>query len=203
MATNSQIAFNPQGNTVVVAAAHCADWRAGSCRYGQPARAVPRRERRQRHRSPRRRRYGCCGPGQRCGCHRRQPGCWRPTGAWRGGDPALQRRGVLLGQSQRGHDHLHHAWRRPVTPKTARGPVRWFLRTTGYAGICLPPVGIYILAEHLYSDRLIRHEQAHWRQWQRMGTIRFYTAYLWGLLRHGYRNHPMEIEARGEEDGAR
>jgi hypothetical protein len=66
----------------------------------------------------------------------------------------------------------------------------------------LPPVGIYILAEHLYSDRLIRHEQAHWRQWQRMGTIRFYTEYLWGLLRHGYRNHPMEIEARGEEDGA-
>jgi hypothetical protein len=62
--------------------------------------------------------------------------------------------------------------------------------------------GIYILAEHLYSDRLIRHEQAHWRQWQRMGTIRFYTEYLWGLLRHGYRNHPMEIEARGEEDGA-
>jgi hypothetical protein len=90
-----------------------------------------------------------------------------------------------------------------VTPKTARGPVRWWLRLTGYAGICLPPVGIYILAEHLYSDRLIRHEQAHWRQWQRMGTIRFYTAYLWGLLRHGYRNHPMEIEARGEEDGAR
>jgi hypothetical protein len=86
-----------------------------------------------------------------------------------------------------------------VTPKTARGPVRWWLRLTGYAGIALPPVGIYILAEHLYSDRLIRHEQAHWAQWQRMGTIRFYTAYLWGLLRHGYRNHPMEIEAREAE----
>ena len=60
-----------------------------------------------------------------------------------------------------------------MTPKTARGPVRWWLRLTGYAGIALPPVGIYILAEHLYSDRLIRHERAHWAQWQRMGTFAF------------------------------
>ena len=86
-----------------------------------------------------------------------------------------------------------------MTPRPARGPIRWFLRRTGYAGICLPPVGIYILAEHMYSDRLIRHEQAHWRQWQRMGTIRFYAAYLWGLVRYGYRDHPMEIEARAAE----
>jgi hypothetical protein len=90
-----------------------------------------------------------------------------------------------------------------MTPRPAPHIIRWWLRLTGYAGICLAPWGIYILAEHLYSDRLIRHEQAHWRQWQRMGTIRFYAAYLCGLLRHGYRNHPMEIEARGEEDGAR
>jgi hypothetical protein len=59
-----------------------------------------------------------------------------------------------------------------VTPRPAPHIIRWFLCTTGYAGICLPPVGIYILAEHLYSDRLIRHERAHWAQWQRMGTIR-------------------------------
>ena len=87
-----------------------------------------------------------------------------------------------------------------MTPRPARGPIRWFLRTTGYAGICLPPVGIYILAEHLHSQRLIRHEQAHWRQWQRMGTIRFYAAYLWGLVRHGYQNHPLELEARAAEN---
>ena len=86
-----------------------------------------------------------------------------------------------------------------MTPRPARGPIRWFLRRTGYAGICLPPVGIYILAEHMYSDRLIRHEQAHWRQWQRMGTIRFYAAYLWGLVRYGYQNHPLELEARAAE----
>ena len=87
-----------------------------------------------------------------------------------------------------------------MNPKPARGPVRWFLRRTGYAGICLPPVGIYILAEHRYSDRLVRHEQAHWRQWQRMGTIRFYASYLWGLVRYGYQNHPLELEARAAEN---
>ena len=86
-----------------------------------------------------------------------------------------------------------------MTPRSAPHIIRWFLRTTGYAGICLPPVGIYILAEHMYSDRLIQHEQAHWRQWQRLGTIRFYAAYLWGLVRYGYRDHPMEIEARAAE----
>ena len=87
-----------------------------------------------------------------------------------------------------------------MTPRPAPHIVRWFLRRTGYAGICLPPAGIYILAEHLYSDRLTRHEQAHWRQWQRMGTIRFYAAYLLGLVRYGYQNHPLELEARAAEN---
>ena len=86
-----------------------------------------------------------------------------------------------------------------MQPRPARHLIRWFLRTFGYHGICLPPAGIFILAEHLYSDRLIRHERAHWAQWQRMGTIKFYAAYLWGLIRHGYRNHPMELEARAAE----
>lgn len=86
-----------------------------------------------------------------------------------------------------------------MTPRPAPHIIRWFLRTTGFAGICLPPVGIFILAEHLTSQRLIRHEQQHWRQWQRMGAIGFYAAYLWGLLRYGYRNHPMEQEARVAE----
>ena len=87
-----------------------------------------------------------------------------------------------------------------MTPRPPPHVIRWFLRRTGYAGICLPPVAIYILAEHLHSQRLIRHEQAHWRQWQRMGTIRFYAAYLWGLVRYGYQNHPLELEARAAEN---
>ena len=86
-----------------------------------------------------------------------------------------------------------------MTPHPAPHIIRWFLRTTGYAGICLPPVGIYILAEHLHSQRLIRHEQAHWKQWQRMGTVRYYATYVWQVLRYGYHNAPMEIEARAAE----
>ena len=86
-----------------------------------------------------------------------------------------------------------------MTPKPASHIIAWVLRTTGYAGICLAPWGIYILAEHMYSDRLIRHEQAHWQQWQRMGAVRYYAAYIWQVLRHGYRNAPMEIEARAAE----
>ena len=34
-----------------------------------------------------------------------------------------------------------------MTPRPAPHLIRWFLRTTGYAGICLAPLGIYILAE--------------------------------------------------------
>lgn len=86
-----------------------------------------------------------------------------------------------------------------MTPRPAPHIIRWFLRTTGYAGIALPPVGIYILAEHLHSQRLIRHEQAHWRQWQRMGTLAFYLTYVWQVLRYSYYNAPMEIEARAAE----
>jgi hypothetical protein len=82
--------------------------------------------------------------------------------------------------------------------KPAKGPVRWWLKLTGFAGITLPPFGIYILAERLTDADLIRHERVHWTQYQRMGAINFYLTYLWQMLRYGYWNSPMEREARGE-----
>lgn len=82
--------------------------------------------------------------------------------------------------------------------KPAKGPVRWWLKLTGFAGITLPPFGIYILAERLTDSDLIRHERVHWAQYQRMGAIKFYLTYLWQMLRYGYWNSPMEREARGE-----
>lgn len=85
-----------------------------------------------------------------------------------------------------------------MTPKPARGLIAWALRRTGFAGVALAPFGIYILPEHMYSDSLIWHEQAHWRQWQRMGTVKYYATYAYQLLKYGYRNAPMEREARGE-----
>jgi hypothetical protein len=32
-----------------------------------------------------------------------------------------------------------------------------------------------------------------------MGTVRYYATYIWQVLRYGYRNAPMEIEARAAE----
>lgn len=85
--------------------------------------------------------------------------------------------------------------------KTARSPLRWYLKAVGFAGITLPPFGVYILAERLDDEPLRRHEMAHWQQAKDMGTLKFYAKYLWLLMRHGYWNHPMEIEARAAEVG--
>lgn len=89
-----------------------------------------------------------------------------------------------------------------MAPKPARHVVRLWLHLWGFHGITLPPLGMFILAERLGDARLVRHELAHWAQYERMGALRFYAAYLWGLLRHGYRNHPMELEARAAEQQA-
>ena len=90
-----------------------------------------------------------------------------------------------------------------MQPKIARHLIRWMLRATGFAGVTLPPFGIYILAERMQDEGLIRHEQAHWEQYERMGAIRFYVTYLWLTIRHGYWNNPMEVEARAAQNGPR
>ena len=88
-----------------------------------------------------------------------------------------------------------------MQPKPARGLIGWVLKRTGFHGVALAPWGIYILPAAMHSQRLIRHEQAHWRQWQRMGTVRYYATYLWQIVRYGYENAPMEVEARAAENG--
>ena len=88
-----------------------------------------------------------------------------------------------------------------MTPKPARHLIRWFLRATGFAGVTLPPAGIYILAERMQDEGLIRHEQAHWEQYKRMGFLKFYSLYLWYSLKYGYWNNPMEVEARKAQKG--
>lgn len=87
--------------------------------------------------------------------------------------------------------------------RTARGPIRWYLKAVGFAGITLPPFGVYIVAERIDDETLRRHEMAHWGQAQSMGSLKFYAKYLWLLARHGYWNHPMEVEARAAESGVR
>ena len=83
--------------------------------------------------------------------------------------------------------------------RAATGLIGWWLRRTGYAGITLPPLGIYLLEHRLHDVRLRRHEAAHWRQYQRMGAVRFYLRYLWEMARYGYEKSPMEAEARHAE----
>lgn len=85
-----------------------------------------------------------------------------------------------------------------MTPPTPSILTR-ILRSLGFRAITLPPFGIYALPECCGDARLLRHEQAHWEQYQRMGVVRFYATYLWQCARHGYRNAPMELEARAAE----
>jgi len=91
-----------------------------------------------------------------------------------------------------------------MTPRPAPHLIRWFLRTFGFGGITLPPLGIFILAERINETALVRHEQRHWLQAQRMGVMKFYVMYLWYLLKFGYSpKHPMEREALDAERGDR
>ena len=83
--------------------------------------------------------------------------------------------------------------------RRATGLVLRFLNTVRRDAVTLPPFGIYVRPERMNDEALLRHEQVHWAQWQRMGTIRFYATYLWQLWLHGYDDHPMEHEARKAE----
>ncbi len=83
--------------------------------------------------------------------------------------------------------------------KPASGLLLWLLRRFGFAGVTLYPIGIYVLPEMLGDTRLHKHEMAHWRQAESMGAVWFYVTYLWYSIRFGYRNNPLEIEAREQE----
>lgn len=48
------------------------------------------------------------------------------------------------------------------------------------------------------TERLVRHELAHVRQWQER-PLTFPLRYAWRHLRHGYRDNPYEVEARAAE----
>ena len=80
--------------------------------------------------------------------------------------------------------------------KEANHLVKLFLVRTGYAGITLPPFGIFILKERINDTVLRNHELVHWEQYKKLGTIGFYAKYLYYNFKYGYWNNPMEIEAR-------
>lgn len=79
--------------------------------------------------------------------------------------------------------------------RRASGLIAWVLRKTGFAGVTLP-WAIYILPERWWDEKLHRHEQAHWEQMKTLGVLKFYALYLWYTLRYGYRQNPLEVQAR-------
>jgi hypothetical protein len=46
------------------------------------------------------------------------------------------------------------------------------------------------------TEQLLAHELAHVRQWQTLGIIPFMFLYVKYFLKHGYHDHPLELEAQ-------
>lgn len=86
--------------------------------------------------------------------------------------------------------------------RRARGPILWWLRAAGFAGITMPWGRIYLVPERFYETPLRAHELIHLQQIERFGAVGFSARYLWWLARYGYERHPLEIEAR-EKSGSR
>ena len=57
---------------------------------------------------------------------------------------------------------------------------------------------IVVHPEARLTDRLLRHELEHVRQWQQ-APLTFPLRYAWQHLRHGYRDNPYEVAARAAE----
>ena len=62
-----------------------------------------------------------------------------------------------------------------------------YLRWLHMAGVCVPPIGIFIKKEYEGNDELLDHEMAHWEQYLETGFWRFhwwwigdYTWRSWG-----------------------
>lgn len=75
---------------------------------------------------------------------------------------------------------------------------RWLMWS--YRGKVLYPFMLFSEAQTDVSEQLFRHELEHVYQIQRMGWWVFYLKYLWLLMRHGYQQHPFELEAEARQD---
>lgn len=79
----------------------------------------------------------------------------------------------------------------------------WLFRPTfmqKWDGITLYPWILLRQKREDVTDRLLRHEYQHVLQIDRMGWLPFYAVWLWQRLTKGYRNAPLEVEARAFEN---
>jgi len=60
----------------------------------------------------------------------------------------------------------------------------------------IPPFGTFIESKHKKDKSIVRHELAHWVQYNRMGFLNFYGTYFKEYLKYGRKYGPMEVEAR-------
>lgn len=85
---------------------------------------------------------------------------------------------------------------------------RWMWQR-GWSGFTLPlPFGravVFYWTNDLGPvDPTVRaHEFVHVEQIRHLGSFMFVARYLWLLMRHGYRKHPMEIAAYAFEEYVR
>jgi hypothetical protein len=70
-----------------------------------------------------------------------------------------------------------------------------FLLPRWAAAQVLVPGRVFVRRGVMLSRRLLAHELVHVDQMQRMGLLRYWWAYLILLLRCGYREHPLELDA--------
>ncbi len=63
----------------------------------------------------------------------------------------------------------------------------------------IPPIGIFIRADHATNTLLLEHELIHWKQYQQLGLVGYYATYASQYLRDGYDKMAMELEARANE----
>lgn len=66
--------------------------------------------------------------------------------------------------------------------------------------VYLPDLNIYYL-DRYPSQELIRHEKKHLEQIERYGKVGYMARWLFFQAVYGYKNNPLEIEARAAEKG--
>lgn len=65
-----------------------------------------------------------------------------------------------------------------------------------FRGMCIPPIGIFILKKHKGNKMILKHDLIHWNQYKKMGMLDFYLTYLIQFVFVGYDKMKMEMEAR-------
>ena len=68
-----------------------------------------------------------------------------------------------------------------------------------FRGMCIPPIGIFILDKHRGNKKILEHDLIHWKQFNKHGFLGFYAKYFLEYIFIGYDKMPMEMEARQNE----